>query len=186
MAADNEDEGFLTRWSRLKGAGSTPPEKAAGADPADREIVAEAPAVSEDRKEKVDIADLPSIESLSGESDFSGFLREGVPEGLRRQALRKLWVSDPVIAAPDVFDVYNLDYFNMPSFPEGVKTLFRVGSGMLDEAQQQAEKQRPATPDSQDKVSASGASSEVDSRDIASQHPRGVLPLDQPGKPHKT
>lgn len=130
MAADDRDEGFLARWSRLKSAPAAAPEAAAKPDA----VAAKAPAVPDDRNDKIDPAELPSIDSLSGESDFSAFLRDGVPDALRRQALRKLWVSDPVIAATDPFDVYNLDYFNAPSFPEGVKTLFRVGYGMLDEA----------------------------------------------------
>jgi hypothetical protein len=45
---------------------------------------------------------------------------------------RKLWACDPVSASIDMLDTYNLDYLNVPSFPEGVKTSYRVGYGMPD------------------------------------------------------
>lgn len=140
MTADDKDnEGFLARWSRLKQAPAKPakPEDAVRTEPAEAKTAAPAEG---DEDEKIDLADLPSIDSLTADSDFSAFLRKGVPEDLRQQALRKLWVCNPVVAATDVFDVYNLDYFNMPSFPEGVKTLFRVGHGMLDALEQEKER----------------------------------------------
>src|SRR3546814_6644375 len=40
-------------------------------------------------------ADLPPIESLDKDSDYTAFLRAGVAPELRKQALGKLWRSDP-------------------------------------------------------------------------------------------
>ena len=40
---------------------------------------------------------LPSIESLTAESDISAFLRKGVPEVLKNAALRRAWSLDPAI-----------------------------------------------------------------------------------------
>jgi len=184
MAADDRDESFLARWSRLKSEPLAKPEPARRSDAHDVKSVAKASDASEGRKEKIDPAELPSIESLTGDSDFSVFLREGVPDSLRRQALRKLWVSDPVIAATDVLDVYNLDYFNMPSFPEGVKTLFRVGHGMLDEAGQEAEKKSTEqVPESSPETPlVAESSSRPDAEGVASQHPDGALPSETPKK----
>src|SRR3546814_17956960 len=37
---------------------------------------------------------LPSLENLTAESDLTAFLREGVPESLKKAALRKMWRSE--------------------------------------------------------------------------------------------
>lgn len=149
MSKDAEqEEGFAGRWSRLKQQASrdeaAPPPTAATSVPVP---VASPPAaqIAEEQGKKpedIDLAQLPSIESLGKDSDYSMFMQKGVPEDLRRQALRRMWQSDPVLSAPDALDMHNLDYNNVPTFPEGLKTLFRVGRGMIDaatEAQEEAE-----------------------------------------------
>lgn len=54
--------------------------------------------------------ELPSIDSLTADSDFSVFMQSGVPAGLRIQALRKLWASDPAIVEGDDLSDYGDDY----------------------------------------------------------------------------
>lgn len=103
------EESGLSRWSRRKreaGAGGESP--ALEAEATREGTVAEGgvaepvpPAPSEVRVE-----DLPDIETLSYGSDFTVFLQQGVPELLRRQALRKLWRSDPVLANLDGLNDY--------------------------------------------------------------------------------
>jgi hypothetical protein len=173
MSADDSEERFLARWSRLKQE-QVPAPPAEPQKPAPAAGQGAAPAAEKEKKEPVkpiDPATLPSIDSLTTDSDFSAFLREGVPEDLRRQALRKLWVCDPVVAATDVFDVYNLDYFNMPTFPGGVKTLFRVGHGMLDALEEAAEKQAAAAKTAGETPAAPETLQEPAAETIASQHP---------------
>ncbi len=52
---------------------------------------------------------LPAVETLGADSDYSGFMRPGVPEALRVQALRKLWRSHPVLGAVDELSDYGSD-----------------------------------------------------------------------------
>ncbi|MGH6926948.1 MAG: DUF3306 domain-containing protein, partial [Dongiaceae bacterium] len=79
--------------------------------------------------------DLPPIESLTRDSDFTVFMREGVPDDLRNQALRKLWRSDPVFANLDGMLEYGEDYSQLfkPGVGATLKTLYRVGQGYLTE-----------------------------------------------------
>ncbi|MBI3454149.1 MAG: DUF3306 domain-containing protein [Rhodospirillales bacterium] len=136
------DEGFARRWSRLKDEARRGDEtvKPETPDAAVSGTVAQrAPDDKRDTRKAavekpppVEAKDLPSIDNLTKDSDYTVFLREGVPEDLRRQALRKLWVSDPIMSAPDILDLHALDYRNVPTFPEGVKTLFKAGIGILD------------------------------------------------------
>jgi len=104
MSAEN----FLSRWSRRKRRAELPPEPADATppDPAAPEGSAEAPHTEDPRDptpgpdeemSAEEIARLPSLEELTAETDLSVFLRRGVPEPLRKAALRRMWSLDPKI-----------------------------------------------------------------------------------------
>ena len=125
MAEDRE--GPLARWSRLKlrqGAaagrgGAAPVTIAPDRDPAltpapDGGPLAALPAedqpTGDDAQPGEDAArDLPPIDSLDKDSDYTPFLADGVPEELARAALRKMWKSDPVFGFRDGLDDYDED-----------------------------------------------------------------------------
>ena len=102
------DDNFLSRWSQRKRdvakaeeEAQRPPEPVRAVEPlpsgaqsadAPAEAAAEASPESE-----VDLSSLPSLESITGSTDITGFLRRGVPDELARSALRKAWVTDPAI-----------------------------------------------------------------------------------------
>jgi hypothetical protein len=48
-------------------------------------------------QEPFDPASLPSIDSITAETDIVAFLKSGVPTELTRAALRRAWTSDPAI-----------------------------------------------------------------------------------------
>jgi hypothetical protein len=90
-----ENEGFLSRWSRRKRAvleGRAPEE---AAPPAPLEVKPEAPPA--EPEDDFDPASLPPIDSLTIESDFKAFLHRKVPLDLRAAALRRAWSLDPAI-----------------------------------------------------------------------------------------
>lgn len=146
-------EGFAGRWARLKAedrrrkqggaAPVPPPEPRAGLPavtaPEQAHPAAPAPAVDETPEAPA----LPPVESLTRESDFTPFLKEGVPEDVKLAALRKLWRSDPAWAGPEVLDLHNLDY-TLPAVPDIVRTAYQVGKGFVDAAAEQAEKAEKA------------------------------------------
>lgn len=72
--------------------------------------------------------------------DIKGFMRNEIPEALRRRALRSLWRSNPVLAVLDGLNDYDEDFNAITTGPEGVKTLYQVGKGMFDKAQRAEEK----------------------------------------------
>ncbi|HEX9463528.1 MAG TPA: DUF3306 domain-containing protein [Alphaproteobacteria bacterium] len=99
-----DQEPFLSRWSRRKQeVRDAPP--AAKAEPADPPS-AEPP---------IDPATLPPIDSLGADSDFTVFLRRGVPESLRNAALQKLWRTEPSVVNYVPLVEYNWD-FNAPGY----------------------------------------------------------------------
>lgn len=106
------EESFLGRWSRLKRKRAL--DEAEAGTPAERTEEGEgsAPAAEPD---PVDASELPPVESLGPGSDFSVFMRAGVPKELRLQALRKLWVSDPDFLNYKTLADYDWDY-NAPGY----------------------------------------------------------------------
>jgi hypothetical protein len=104
-------ESALSRWSRLKQeAAQTLPVSEDVAAPA---VVAEleVPAAGEDAAEPASLtdADMPDLDSLGEDSDFTGFMSPGVSDKLRNLALRKLFHA-PVFNIRDGLDEYDEDY----------------------------------------------------------------------------
>lgn len=73
--------------------------------------------------------DLPDPDSMKAGDDFTAFMVRAVPEHLRRRALRKLWVSDPVLACLDDLVDYADDY-TQASAVTSFATSYEVGKGL--------------------------------------------------------
>ncbi len=101
--------------------------------------------------------ELPSVESLSFESDFTVFLRPQVDAGLQQQALKKLF-SDPRFNVMDGLDIYIGDYTKEdPIAPELVRELVQ-GGGLFGsiEARVAPEESLAATQPQEDVLEAPG------------------------------
>lgn len=96
-AATAETEDFVARWSRRKHQCAETVE------------AAPEPAPVQDEAPVLEDADMPPLESLDQDADYSGFLSPGVSENLRRQALRQLFRS-PKFNITDGMDDYAGDY----------------------------------------------------------------------------
>jgi hypothetical protein len=113
MTQDN-NESVLSRWSRRKLENQQPPTDTDRSMPqAVPEETAEAPAAAlEDQAESQPLLtddDMPALESLTEDSDYSGFMSAGVSDKLRNLALRKLFMA-PVFNIRDGLDEYDEDY----------------------------------------------------------------------------
>ncbi len=147
-----EREGPLARWSRLKrGSGSARSGRRGGAAPVTVANVdpgfpaASAPeggvpavAPGEDTPAGGDAAkDLPPVDGLDKDSDYTPFLGEGVPEKLARAAMRKLWRSDPIFAFRDGLDDYDEDFSMLHSIAKAVTS--KVGKAKAKAKKAKAE-----------------------------------------------
>lgn len=114
IVTDQEEDSavsFVSRWSRLKhetkqNDGNTAAEKTAA------EKAAETGALDEHQQSSAKILtdeDMPDLETMTADSDYTGFLSPGVSDGLRKLALRKLFHSD-VFNIRDGLDEYDGDY----------------------------------------------------------------------------
>lgn len=111
MTRDSE-ESLLRRWSRRKQEAAQEAPAAEQDLPLDNTAslgtVAPVETETESRPALTD-ADMPSIESLNEDSDYSSFMSEGVSDELRNLALRKLFKA-PVFNIRDGLDEYDEDY----------------------------------------------------------------------------
>lgn len=131
--SEREERGFLSRWSQRKqrSRDGTPP-----AEPLEEAPAAEALAASEDaagdpeRLTEEQIAPLPDPDSLQAGDDFKPFLQRGVPEILKRRALRRLWSVNPLFNLRDGLNEYDEDYTDAATVVANLKTLFQPGKGM--------------------------------------------------------
>ncbi len=87
---------FLSRWSQRKDEARREAAKIAP-DPAPQPAGEPEKPAAEPVLAPEEIAALPRIEELTGDTDITGFLRPGVPPALRKAALRKSWLLDPAI-----------------------------------------------------------------------------------------
>jgi len=105
----NGKESVLSRWSRRK----LEAEQAAPAEaptlPEEIESEAAAPPVEDAAQPVLTDADMPALDELTEDSDYSGFMSEGVSDELRNLALRKLFRA-PVFNIRDGLDEYDEDY----------------------------------------------------------------------------
>ena len=103
-----DESGFLRRWSERKRA-------ARASEPLDPPTELPAPIDEAVAPEPFDPANLPALESLDGSSDYTAFLRPGVPLEMTKAALRQAWRSDPVISTFKEMADYDWD-FNAPGY----------------------------------------------------------------------
>ncbi|MCH8924532.1 MAG: DUF3306 domain-containing protein [Proteobacteria bacterium] len=137
--ADPKD-GFIKRWSLRKRTARRPRAEEGQADQTAQAPTAAVPEVeppagppSEAAGDPEVVAQLPDLDSLDDTTDFTVFLKEGVPDVIRRKALRKLWRVNPVLANLDGLNDYDEDYTVSEALVKGLKTVYEAGKGYLDE-----------------------------------------------------
>jgi hypothetical protein len=160
----------------------TPAGQVPAAAPADAEPAAE-PAEGEEKPV------LPPIDELTAESDYTVFLGKNVPQALKNAALRKLWLSDPVLANLDRLNDYDEDYSFVDSVVTAVRTSYQVGKGHVDEAEEALAKLEPSDAGNEsaaEKKEEEGAGAPTDSGAPEDEASDGTIgnsdaPGDEPG-----
>jgi hypothetical protein len=171
MATDDKPGFSLSRWSQRKLAAARAAEQPAAPKPANVAPAAAAPMAPSARAAEGASAaapELPAVESLTFESDFTAFLGPKVDEALRRRALRTLF-RDPRFNVMDGLDVYIDDYTKFETLtPEMVKQLAHT-------------KYIFAPPPT--RVNEQGYVEDVPEQELAAAATRDAPPLAQPDAP---
>ncbi|HSG95468.1 MAG TPA: DUF3306 domain-containing protein [Afifellaceae bacterium] len=163
-----EDRPFLSRWSERKQRAeleAADRQSEAGPDQvegADDETADEELAANQAAAEAID------LDSLDEDSDYSPFLKDGVPADLKSAALQRLWRSNPVFANIDGLNDYDED-FTIPTTPMGaIKTAWKFGRGFLtdddiaDKDKTAAEPETVESAEGDDEAVAKAVTSELD------------------------
>ncbi len=79
------------------------------------------------------VAGLPPVESLVEGSDFTPFLKDGVPEFMKRKALRMLWRASPFFNLRDGLNDYDEDFNIIDKVIDEMVGNYKVGRGHLSE-----------------------------------------------------
>jgi len=193
--AEVTDEGFLGRWSRRKGAAKRMGEAASGTAAVDARVdepdddaaapprprrgvmnteprdptigeLAESAAPPDDVAAADPTADLPPVEQLDEASDYTAFMRDGVPEELKSAALRKLWRANPVFALRDGLDDYDEDFAALAAVAERLQKIRQVGRLAADRDREEAPEAKPEVS-----AAAEAAAPPPDAADSAPESP---------------
>jgi hypothetical protein len=145
MSTDTKESG-LSRWARRKQEAREAPEAASEISTAESESMLDLPVTDEIPEEPVALtdADMPDIDTLGEDSDFTGFMSPGVSDELRNIALRKLFHA-PVFNIRDGLDEYDEDYTSFEKLGDIVtcdmKHQIEVQERKRREAQEHEDKQ---------------------------------------------
>ena len=175
-----DGEGFLNRWSRRK-RGVV--EEKSASDPivqADEATAADASAETENAQLEEQAAaafDDVDFETLDYSSDYTRFMGDNVPDHIRKQALAKLWASNPVLANLDGLTDYSDDFTDAAlAVPLGMlKTAHRVGKGFLSD-EEVAEWEQLGRPADDPAAAGAGAATSAAAASV-------VLAIESPAQP---
>jgi hypothetical protein len=163
---EGDDEAFLSRWSKRKHAQRT-------IGMAEEALDEDSQALAEQDDLPCD-EDMPAIETLTEESDYTGFLSPNVSEELRSLALSKLFHSKAFNVC-DGLDDYAEDF---TSFAKLGSIITADMKHQLEEARKMLEQQLQATDeetedlsDSHELSSAADSSEEADQGDADDDQP---------------
>ena len=155
---DEPSRGRISRWSKKK-------IESRQAETAEEPIIdgAKTDSSTKENSSTAQLSDIPSLDNLNSDSDFTRFLQSDVPASIKKAALRKLWLSDPVLANVDGLNDYDENFATM-GLGKLVKTAYQVGAGMVEQIEksestavetsaQQAEKSSPDLNPQEDIIS---------------------------------
>ena len=125
-------------WSRRKAAVAA--EEAQDAAEVQERARAETAAELEAKtdEEILEELGLPDPKTLKPGDDFAAFLKDAVPDRIKKVALRKLWTSNPILANVDGLLDYGEDFTDAAVGAGVVETTYQVGKGMLAHVQEMA------------------------------------------------
>lgn len=136
--ASRSEGDLISRWAARKHAvaqseaAAARAQTEAGREEAER---AETQARQTANREQAEAID---IDTADYKTDFTPFLKDGVPPALRRQALKALWRTNPILANVDGLNDYDEDFRAVGSAFEIIKSTWQVGRGYADKADEVA------------------------------------------------
>ncbi len=122
-----------------------------------------------------DFADV-DFDALDFSSDYTRFMKQGVPDEIRNRALAKLWRSDPILANLDGLVEYADDYTDaaVAFAPGALKTAYKVGQGFLSDEEARSWDSLGAESRNRAAGGAPDAATGLDREDDSAGHVAGI------------
>lgn len=140
---------FLSRWARRKNAASTgapEPELEELQAEAERQAVEEraeqeAQATAEELRLAAnrEAAEAVDLETVDEATDFTVFMKEGVPTALRQMALKKLWRTHPIFGVLDGLNDYDQDFNVTHTILTKFESAWKVGKGYAKKSKEEVQ-----------------------------------------------
>ncbi|MDA7946851.1 MAG: DUF3306 domain-containing protein [Hyphomicrobiaceae bacterium] len=118
------------------------------------------------------------FDSLNYGSDYTQFMKKGVPEAVRRRALRALWQSNPILANIDGLNDYDEDFTDAALVMKTFSSNYKVGSGYLTEEERLAsysEEARTVGSDAPDEEAEDTEVADVEDMDVEDMDDEDIL-----------
>ncbi len=133
--------------------------------------VDEPAAPKSEAEERVDPAEFEEFDfdSLNYASDYTKFMKKGVPEAVKRRALRMLWSSNPILANLDGLNDYDEDFTDAALAVKVLTSNYKPGIGHLTEEERIAsysEEARKAGPQPDDEDAEESVAEDLDVEDM--------------------
>lgn len=131
--SNEEEGGFLKRWSSRKAAVKAPEEETLPDEEASAEDLAlaeedEAEATDEELLEQYD---LPHPDTVEKPEDLDSFFKKPLPDRLKQMAMRRMWRINPLFRFADEMVEYGENYTDAATVIPDMKTAYQVGKGYL-------------------------------------------------------
>ena len=147
------DEPFLARWSRVKQSGEASTSSGSAVERSTSIHGRSQPKIAEEvRPEPTStksdaVVALPSLDSMTPQSDFSPFMAKDVDPQLRNQAMKMLF-TDPHYNVMDRLDIYIDDYSTHAPLPLDVIRRMSISKALrlFDDDEEKADGDSAAVP----------------------------------------
>lgn len=149
----------------------------------EKERIAEKKSTPQDLSDKPDHEileelGLPDPEEMHFGDDFKAFMHKTVPMHIRRRALRKLWLTNPVLANVDGLVDYGQDFTDAAVGAGVVETTYQVGKGMLRHLEALAEKEQREAAQADGEEPVDAPETELATAEDAPEEEAAPAPLD--------
>lgn len=147
MSRSGKSDDILSRWAKRREAVAKEEAEAQAAASAEADAAVQEPETEEEamallQEQDPELAEKIAevdVDNLTFEDDFTIFMSQKVPDIIRRRALSKLWLSDPLLANLDGLNDYDEDFKASAELVKVVKSAWEPGRGYAREEEEEPE-----------------------------------------------
>lgn len=138
MSNEDEETSRLSSWSKRKLAVA---EEAKSDALAEEDVVDEeaAAALALEHEANREAAEAIDLETIDEDTDFSVFMKDGVPDLLKKSAMAILWRTNPIFANVDGLVDYDDDFGSPDLIMKTFESAYKIGKGYLEKVEEEDE-----------------------------------------------